>query len=701
VVGIWLAVLIGVVGFTAAFGGVLNNNFDIPGTNSTATNKFLSDHFPAFSGATSRVVVHSDEGVDQGDLAEGIGELQKLRGVSDVAPAIFNDERTTAIINVQYDVQVTEFKGSEGLDDLKDATKSIKDEGYQVEYGGQIPENVQKQSGAEAIGMIAALIILVVAFGSLLAAGAPIVVAVVGLVTGVSAVTLVAAVTDVSTFVPMLATMVGLGVGIDYALFILTRFRQELRGGASVPDAIATANATAGQSVVFAGVTVLLALSGLALSGLPTFTTMGLGTGIVVITTMLTAITLLPAVLRLFGERMLPKKVRAELPAVRAGEKVLPSASPRWVTNLATRVGARPWPWAVGVLIVLALLAAPTFSMRLWPSDVGAQPSSTTIRKAYDLVADEFGPGANGTLMVVVDLRKTSESELPAIAEELRGVDGVDSVSPPQYSPRREAAIITVTPDFGPSDKRTPELVSDVRDAAPQAVGVTGLTAVYSDLSEVLARNLWKVIAVVVVTALVLLTIMFRSVVLPLKAAAMNLLSVGAAYGVIVAVFQWGWGASLLGLPHAVPVSSFMPMLMFTLLFGLSMDYEVFLLSRVRERWRQTGDAKSSVVEGLSSTARVITSAALIMVAVFIGFALDPDIIIKTMGIGMATAVFVDATLIRLILVPALMSLLGARNWWLPGWLDRLLPHLDHESAVASPLPREPEAPREPVGASA
>lgn len=681
-VALWLIAVVGIGGLAAVAGGVNNDNFDVPNSNSKVASDLLSEHFPAFSGADARVVVHDADREITAQALEKVGvELGDVHGVSTVAPPQFSEDKHTALIAVNYDIPVTDFKGTEGLDALEDATASLRDAGYQVEFGGQVPENVAMPSGlAEAIGIGAAVIILLFAFGSLLAAGIPIAIAVVGLATGLSGVMLLAAVTDVSTYSPTLGMMVGLGVGIDYALFIVTRFRQELLEGRQVDVAVARSNATAGLSVVFAGFTVLIALAGLLFTGLPTFTTMGFATGIVVLTTMLSAVTLLPAILRLLGMRLLPKKQRARRQA--------PSTSPTRVERFARQVTSKPWRWALGSLAILFVLIIPLFDMRTWPSDAGSEPTSNTVRQAYDLLEDGFGAGANGPLLVAVDLDKISAEELPALVSRLEDVDGVETASPAQLAPEQGAAVITVTPEYGPQDERIPDLVERVRDVAPPGSGVTGLTAVYHDLSEVLAKNLWKVIAIVVGSSLILLMMMFRSVVIPIKAALMNLLSIGAAYGVVVAVFQWGWGASLLGLPHSVPVSSFLPVLMFALLFGLSMDYEVFLLARIRERWLATGDAREAVTAGLSTTARVISSAALIMVTVFIGFALDPVVVIKMMGVGLATAVAVDATIVRLILVPAVMELLGEKNWWLPAWLDRILPNLD-------PHPEEPPAPQE------
>jgi RND superfamily putative drug exporter len=502
-----------------------------------------------------------------------------------------------------------------------------------------------------------------------------------------------AAFTDISTLAPTIASMVGIGVGIDYALLLVTRHTEGLRAGLPVRAAAARANATAGLSVIFAGTTVFASLLGLKLAGLATYSSFGYATLAVVLAVMLTAVTLVPALVGLAGTRVLPKRHRAALAAGVvtagtpsgdvAGTPDVPSTrTRRW----AERVGRRPLPWALVALTGLLVLAAPVLDMRTWPQDAGSQPTSDTTRRAYDRIAAEYGEGANGPFVVAVDLAEVPAAELPALGRELAAVPGVEAVMPPVVNAAGDAGLLVLQPATGPQDERTPELLDHLRaDVLPEGTMVTGLTPVFADISERLSERLWLVVVFVVGLSLLLLTAVFRSIVVAVKAATMNLLSVAAAYGVMVATFQWGWGAELLGLPHAVPVSSWVPILMFTILFGLSMDYEVFLLSRIREDWLATGDARGSVVRGLASTGRVITSAAAIMIAVFIGFGLDPNVTVKMMGVGMAVAVLIDATVVRLVLVPATMSLLGRANWYLPRWLDRVLPHLDvegHEPAV-------------------
>ncbi|MFC9974904.1 MMPL family transporter [Spirillospora sp. NPDC127200] len=689
VVAAWV-LLVGVVaGIAGVAGGATQDDYTLKGSGSQQATDLLRERFPALSGADARVVVHARTGgVDKGRLEAAAAGLRRLPHVSAVEPAVPSKDGATALLTVRYDVPVSDLAPKPTLDKLRTATDPLEKAGYQVEFGGQVPENVTAPGGvAEAIGIVAALVILLLAFGSVVAAGLPLAVALAGLGAGMAGITILAAFVNVANTAPTLAIMVGLGVGIDYALFILTRHREGLAQGLAVPEAAGRAIATAGKSVVFAGLTVLLALCGLVLSRIPVFMTMGFATGIVVAATVAGAVTLLPAVLGLAGRRVLRRRDRAP-------GAVLATESPR-VRRWADRVAARPWAWLLAALVLMLALAAPALGMRTWPSDASSEPDSNTARRAYDLVAEGYGPGSNGPLLVAVDLRRTGADTLPAVRDKLAGLQGVVAVSPPQLAPDRSAAVLVVTPAYGPQDERVTALVDRVRDRAlPPGAEVTGLTATYVDLSRVLDQRLWPVIGVVVATSFLMLMIVFRSLLAPLKAAALNLLSIGAAYGVLTMVFQWGWGAELLGLPHSVPVSSFILLLMFAVLFGVSMDYEVFMLSRVREEWLRTGRARASVSAGLAVTGRVITSAALIMVAVFLGFALDPGLVIKQMGVGLAVAVALDATVVRLVLVPATMALLGRANWWLPGWLDRILPRFDVHGedfeAVEAPAAREP-----------
>ncbi|WP_405010708.1 MMPL family transporter [Kitasatospora sp. NBC_01539] len=678
----WALLLAVALGLAAAFGGTPRDDYRVPGTRSTAGSDLLTARFPEMSGASARVVVHDRHGapVPAAELDALHTRLAALPGVSAVAPPVLSARGDTALLAVSYSVPVTDFRGSEGLDALRTAGSPAEGAGLQVEYGGQLPENFTAPDGvAEMIGVGAALVILVVALGTLVSAGLPLVVALAGLGLGTALTSLLAAVTDISPTAPTVASMVGLGVGIDYALLLVSRHVEGLRKGLDRHEAAAEATATAGASVVVAGSTVLVALFGLKLAGLPTYSSFGYATFAVVGAVMAAALTLVPALCSLAGDRLLRR-------AERRGPRVRPERGPTRTERWAGLIGRRPVAAAVGSLVLLLALAAPVLGMRTWPQDAGSQSASNTTRKAYDLTAAAYGPGANGPLVVAVDLRRIPQAELPGIVASLKAEPGVAAVAPPLVNRAGDAAVVTVTPTTGPQDARTARLLKAVRAGVlPAGAEVTGTVAAFSDISDRLASRLWLVVPVVVALSLVLLTVLFRAPVIAVKAAAMNLLSVAAAYGVTTAVFQSDAGARALGLPHAVPVSSWVPILMFTVLFGLSMDYEVFLLDRVREDWLATGDARGSVVRGLSATGRVISSAAAIMVAVFTGFAIDPDITVKMMGVGMAAAVLVDATVVRLVLVPATMTLLGRLNWWLPGWLDRLLPRFGTGHVVAAP----------------
>lgn len=651
-IAVWVVLFTTTMGAATLFGGQMQDNYHVEGLDSIAGSDMLADRFPDLAGTDARVVVHSDMALDPGVLVDLQGRLAELDGVGTVSSARLSPDRDTALISVQYRIPVTDFVGSEGVDALWSAAEPLTREGVQVELGGQVAENISKPGGtAEAVGIVVALVILLLAFGSVVAAGLPIAVAIIGVGIGSGIVMVLASLTQISPMAPTIATMVGIGVGIDYALLLVTRFADGLRSGLSPKESAAHANSTAGVSVVFAGTTVLLCLLGLRLAGLPVYASMGYATLAVVGSVMLTSITLVPALCALAGTRVLRKKAR-----VSTG----PSRTERW----ARMVCRKPVVWSLSALLLLAVLAAPVLDMRMWPQNAGTQPTSNTTRLAYDLIDREFGPGANGPFMLAVNLSQASAYD---VAAELAEEPGILSVNTPLTNPAGDTAVVMFEPTTGPSDEATVALLHHLRsEVLPEGVTATGVTPIFSDITDKVADRIWLVIAFVVALSVVLLTAVFRSIVVALKAAAMNLLSVAAAYGVMVAVFQWGWGASALGLPYAVPVSSWVPILMFTILFGLSMDYEVFLLSRIRELWLRSGDAHTSVVDGVASTGRVITSAAAIMIAVFLGFALDADVTIKMMGVGLATAVLVDATIVRMVLVPATMTILGQWNWWTP-----------------------------------
>ncbi|RYP86446.1 MMPL family transporter [Nocardioides guangzhouensis] len=672
----WVLASAIVFGIAGSFGGTPVDNWDVPGAPAQKGVDTLRAHVPGAGNASAQVVVHGEDGQQPStaQLDRLTAALLAMDHAVTVTPPRMSDDGDTAMLVVGYDEPVTHPDLMENLEPLEDAVAGTRDAGFQVEFGGELPGTAAApmEGYGELIGVVAALLILLLAFGSVIGAGLPVGVALIGLVVGSAGLTILAGTMDVSTAAPMVASMVGLGVGIDYALLLVTRHVEFLRRGLDVPEAAGRAVATAGRSVVFASATVLVSLMGLRLAGLSTYSSFGFATAIAVVTVAAAALTLVPVFARFAGHRLLPRRVR------KGRESTKAPLTARW----AQRVAGRPLPWAIGAALLMIVIALPALGMRTWPQDASSQSTETTTRRAFDLVSDEFGPGANGPLTVVLDREKTTPEEAAQVAADLEARDDIVAVTPPVESPDKAILVFDAEPAFGPSDERTARLVDEVRRQLPDGAQLTGTTAMFSDIAEMLAERLWLVIAFVVLTSVLVLAMVFRSVLVPLKAAVMNLLSIGAAYGVLVAVFQWGWGVELLGLDHAMPVSSWVPILIFAILFGLSMDYEVFLLSRVRESWLDTGDAHASVIRGLSDTGRVISSAAAIMVAVFLGFATEVDVVVKMLGLGMATAIFLDATVVRMVLVPATMALLGKWNWWVPAWLDRVLPTIDVEAEL-------------------
>ena len=693
----WIVVAVGAVALGQAAGGETSDAFEISGVESQEAHDVLEDDFPAAAGASAQLVFAAEDGTLSDPAAASAVEaaLADVAGQPDVGAVgelRRSPDDTVAYADVQYErpseeIRTAAFDRLEVTRHEADATGAVR-----MELGGDLPSDAENQApgGQEAIGLLVAVVVLLAAFGSVIAMGLPIGLALVGLVTSIGLITLVAAFVDVNTFSPTLAAMIGLGVGIDYALFIVTRHREHLHQGMTVEESAGRAIATAGLAVLFAGTTVVIAISGLAIAGITLVTVMGLMAGLTVAVMVALALTLLPALLGFAGHRI--DAIR--LPGVRAGAGVSGRESiwHRW----GRQVSAHPWRYLLVGVLALGTLTAPVLSMRLGMVDNGSSPESLTTRRSYDLLADGFGPGFNGPLVLSVTLDGAPADELTPLAAAVADTPGVRDVAPVQVNPEGTAAVLRVIPTTAPQDSATTDLIHRLRsDVIPEAMAgvpgaevyVGGQTAIFIDLSDKVESRLGWFIGAVILLSVVLLTMVFRSVVVPLKAAVMNLLSIGAAYGVIVAVFQWGWLKSLVGLDETVPIVSFMPMMLFAILFGLSMDYEVFLLSRIREEYLHRGDSDEAVVEGISATARVITSAALIMISVFGAFALGDDPLAKMFGIGLATAVLIDATIVRIVLVPAAMRLLGDRNWWLPAWLDRLLPRLDVEGGAGLPEP--------------
>jgi RND superfamily putative drug exporter len=694
VLGAWLTVLIGVGVLSGALGGTTSDAFSIPGTESQRAMDLLEERFPEQSGSSARLVFASEDDTPLNDptqraaveatLADAAAAPEVVSVSDPFVGGTISAEGLVAFADVSYASPAAEVS-EDAATALEEVAAGGEAAGMQVEIGGEVGPQEELGHTSEMIGLAVAVLVLLISFGSLVAMGLPIATALIGVGIGISGVTLVAGFTDLSSTAPILAMMIGLAVGIDYALFIVTRHRQNLAGGLDVEEAAARANATAGGAVVFAGITVVIALAGLALVGIPFLTVMGLAAAATVLVAVAIAVTLLPALLGFAGRNIDRWRIgRARTGSAAESHDTL---SARW----SRKVVARPGVALLGGLAFMLLLAVPMLSLRLGMPDDGTAPADTTRRQAYDLLAEGFGPGFNGPLSLVVDTSEAADPEAATaeVVAAVSGDPGVQLVSPPTPNAAGDTAVIAVIPTTSPSAEETSELVHRLRDdvLAPveEATGadaaVTGQTAVLIDVSDKMATALPLFMAVVIGLTMVLLLAVFRSLLVPVKAAIAILLSIGSSFGVLVAIFQWGWLQQLVGLQESVPIISFLPILMFAVLFGLSMDYEVFILSRIREDHVRTGKARESVLTGLTSSARVITAAALIMISVFASFALTDDPTTKMMGIGFSMAVLLDATVVRMVIVPATMALFGDRAWRLPAWLDRLLPDIDIEGA--------------------
>jgi RND superfamily putative drug exporter len=684
-VAAWAVLAAVVLVLAGTAGGAFVDDFVAPGSQSERAMRLLDERFPAAADASAMVVFAAEEGGRLDSHREVIvAALARVATVEHVvtvadpfeAGTISPDGRV-GFAEITFDLPVADI-GPAPFTALSAAVAAARTAGLVAELGGEaVFINADTQaSGVEAVGLVAALVVLVVAFGTAVAALVPIGLAVVAVTVGLGGVTLLASATDVSTAAPTVAAMIGLGVGIDYALFIVARYRENRASGQDNAAALAGAMGSSGAAVVFAGGTVVVAMAALALTGLGVLTSIGLATSLVVLIAVAAATTLLPALLSLLGDRIDTGRL---LRRRRAAARVQDTA---W-WRFAQRVSGRPWRSLLAATAVLLALAAPALGMQLAFPDAGDEPVTTTHRRAYDLLAEGFGPGVNGPLLIVADLRAPGldAAALPALTAQLAADPGIALVGEPRTAPAGDAVVLPAVPTTGPAAPATSRTIERVRELAPGGVYVSGVTAMVNDLTAQLGDTLPVFVAAILAASFLLLMVVFRSVVVPLKAALMNLLSVGGAYGVLVAVFQWGWLGGLLGLEGPVPIASPVPVIMFAILFGLSMDYEVFLLSRIREEHAGTGDGAGSVARGLAATGRVITSAALIMVAVFLSFVANPSPATKMFGLGLATAVALDATVVRMLLVPASMALLGRANWWLPRWLDRLIPRLTAEGA--------------------
>jgi len=676
------------------------------GSDSVAAQDLLDQRFPQRAGQTIDVVVFADSGVDtpavQADVQRLLDQAATVPFVVDTASPfgqqrLVSPDGKTALGSIFLDTSVNESVPVAETKKIIAFASAAERPGLRVELGGGAIQQAQAgQVGSEAIGIIAAAIILLLTFGSVVAAGLPIFVALVGLGIGTAIIGLLTRVVDTPDWAISLAAMMGIGVGIDYVLLMVTRFREYLGKGLNNLDATVATVESAGRAVLVAGSTVVISLLGLFATDLNYMQGAAVATISVVLVIMLGAITLLPALLGYLG----PRIDRLRLPGMRQRAA---GSSPFWA-RWSRLVQRRAWAPVFGALAILAVLTVPFFGVRFGFPDAGNDPVDTSSRQAHDLAATGFGPGALAPLLLTAELPRAGEAApAVALADRIRATPGVASVAPPTLDPAGDTALLTVVPVTGAQDSATEQLVRTLRDdVVPSAVAGTGLTvhvggvtAGSIDTTDSIASKLPLLIGGVVTLSFLLLLIVFRSIAVGLKAAVMNLLSIAAAYGVVAYVLEGGWAGKLIGIDTETPLPAFIPVLMFAILFGLSMDYEVFLMSRIREHWLRTNDSSTAVVEGLAATARVITAAAAIMVCVFLAFVLSPDVILKVIGIGLATAILVDATVVRMLLVPAVMQLLGRTAWYLPAMLERRLPELHVEGQVDRelqvPAPRTPD----------
>ncbi len=718
----WLVALIGLTVLSQSAGSDYKNSFSLKGTQSFEAQTLLQKSAPKASGDKEQIVIAVDHGrvTDPAVRVRAQAILARVSALRDVASVVspyspagtaqISPSGQVAFANVTLTGLATRFSTTQAQQFVNTARAGAGD-GLQVQVEGQVAELANKTSiNSVGLGAFAALIVLLIVFGSLLAALLPLITAGVALGAGTAAIALLSHVVSMASFSSQLSLLIGLGVGVDYALFIVTRYRQGLQRGKSVPDAIVDAVDTSGRAVMFAGITVCIALLGMFALGVSFLYGVAIAASVVVAFTVLAALTLLPATLGFFGTRVLGRKARRAL----AAGQLTTSDGSGWWDRWTRLLQARPALIATGAVLVMTVLAIPFFSMRLGSSDAGSDPAGTTTREAYDLLAKGFGPGYNGPLQLVAQVSSPAQqAAFERVTTAVAETKGVVRVTAPIVFPGRDGAqnvaIADAYPVGSPQAASTSSLLSTLRgQVVPKAsagsgvqVLIGGQTAIFADFSSVLSSKLPLFIGVVVLLSFLLLAAVFRSVVIPATAALMNLLSAGAAFGVITAVFQLGWFSSLLGIQTG-PIEAFIPVMMFAILFGLSMDYEVFLVARIYEEWHKTHDNQLAVSRGLASTGRTITAAAAIMVFVFASFILGGQVIIEMFGLGLASAVLIDALIVRSILVPGLMLILGKANWWLPRSLDRVLPHLNVEGDVTDdpqPGPEPAQLPREPIPA--
>lgn len=703
----WLVALAVLQALHASFGGTYSDDFSLPGTQSYQGAQVLEQNAPGFGGTGATVVLNDSSGPlssVQSQVDQTVASLQQLPHVLSVQsplpsstatqnPAALSASGQIAYIDITFAANPSSY-GTSYLNGVDSAVAPLRAAGVEVEYGGPLGELARPASSdrtSEAIGFGVAIIVLLIGFGSVIASVVPLVSALIAVIVGLAILGLVAAALTFASVSPTLATMIGLGVGIDYALFLLTRHRQQLMDGADPVTGAGRAVSTSGRAVLVSGTTVVVALAGLYVSRIQFIGRLGIAAAITVITAVAGALILVPALLGFIGRRIDALHVRrpvAEIEPDTAGGK-----QGFW-ERYARRVERRPWWFLSAGVIVLVVLAIPLLFIQLGHIDDGADPTSFTDRRAFDLISTGFGPGANGPLTVTINQTSVPSGNRSALTSNLNNalahVPGAASATPVQPVGNGDVLVSTVIPTTVPQAKGTMDLFNNLKDTVlPNAVAgtgaqtyVTGTTAAQLDFTELIASRLPLIIVVVVALAFLIILCVFRGVLVAVKAAVLNLLSIAASYGVLVAVFQWGWGGPALGVSGDVPIESYVPMMMFAIVFGLSMDYEVFLLSRVHEHWLRTREAKDSVAHGIEVTARVISCAALIMVSVFAAFLLSDNIVVKMLGLGLAVSVLIDATVVRLLLVPAVMTVLGRRAWWVPRWLDRIMPHINPEGEV-------------------
>ncbi|WKK25705.1 MMPL family transporter [Streptomyces olivoreticuli] len=704
VIVLWLVALLGTGAAATLTGSAYSNDYGVPGTESARATALLQKAFPG-EGGDDTIVWHTDSGTVRAPGVEQrmsavLREVAALPGVAGVVDPYGSDgagrisqDGHTAYASLSFADKGGDPDKAE-VQRVVDTARAAATDHMQVALGGSSISTTEGSSGhlSEIIGVLVAAVVLLVVFGSLAASLLPIATALVGVGTAAMGTVLLGHVMTVADFAPMLGTLIGLGVGIDYALFIVTRHRKGLRAGLSVQEAAERAVATTGRAVVFAGGTVCVALLGMLILRLSFLNGVALAASLTVVLTVAASITLLPALLGLIGHRALSRRERRSL-AERGPRPEVP-------TGLAARWSAfvERHPKLLGGLAaaVMLILALPVFSLHLGTSDQGNNPATSTTRQAYDMLGKGFGPGVNGPLTLVAPLDSAADRlAFNRLPDTLRHTEGIASVSPSTLNHSGDTGVITVVPTTSPQSRATSDLVDRLRttvlpratDGTGADVQVGGITASYDDFAGIILGKLPLFIGTVVGLGCLLLLLAFRSIGIPLKAALMNIAAVASSFGLIVAVFQWGWGSETLGLGAAGPIEPFLPVVMVSVLFGLSMDYQVFLVSRMYEEWRATRDNCRAVRVGLAETSRVINSAAVIMIAVFLAFVLSGDRVIAMFGIGLAAAVALDAFVLRTLLVPALMHMLGGANWWLPGWLDRILPRVSIEAPDAAPVP--------------